>query len=104
MEDILKVFNINSFLFTKETSKAIEFRHIHNKEVIYLLRNKEISIVLNPDTIKETLIDTSQKKYHSTALSKFPKELHTGKEPIHFGYLFKFENSEELNTFLRELN
>jgi hypothetical protein len=106
MEKVLKAFNLNKFIFTKETSKAVEFEHIISKDVVYLLPNAEMTIVLNPELVEENneLEEKSSGLRHSTALMAFPKRMHTGKDLIHYGYGFKFQSVEELNTFLAGLN
>lgn len=106
MGNIQNTFGLNQFKTMKETSKAVEFKHIVNDEVIYLLPNKEITIVLNPKTVEEntSLEKKSTGLTHSTALSAFPKRAHTGNGPICYGYAFKFQSDVELDVFLRELN
>lgn len=37
-------------------------------------------------------------------ISQFPKELHTGVMPIHYGYSFKFSDENELDSFLESFN
>ncbi|MDQ0970342.1 hypothetical protein QFZ31_000220 [Neobacillus niacini] len=53
MGNIQNTFGLNNFKTMKETSKAVEFKNIVNNEVIYLLPNKEITIVLNPKRLKQ---------------------------------------------------
>ncbi|RBP90745.1 hypothetical protein DFO70_109252 [Cytobacillus firmus] len=45
MGNIHNTFGINKFKTMKETPKAVEFKNIVNNEVIYLLPNKEITII-----------------------------------------------------------
>ncbi|MEH7348239.1 hypothetical protein [Gottfriedia acidiceleris] len=106
MDHLLKTFNLNNFIFTKETTKAMEFENIQSKDVIYLLPYAEITIALNPEIV-EGNVDLENKSHgytHSTALNRFPKRKHTGKDLIHYGYSFKFQSKEELSSFLYELN
>ena len=106
MGNIQNTFGLNNFKTMKETSKAVEFKNIVNDEIIYLLPNKEITIVLNPETVKENkeLEEKSTGLNHSTAFRKFPKKDHTGNGPICYGYAYKFKSYDELDVFLRELN
>lgn len=104
MAILYRVFKRNNFNFKKATSKATEFKSIKNGEVLYLLTNKEISIVLDPNTVENNLNFKSNGKYHSTALKQFPKKLNKGQTPINYGYSFKFKTEEELDAFLRSLN
>ncbi|WP_282140399.1 hypothetical protein [Cytobacillus oceanisediminis] len=106
MGNIHNTFGLNKFKTMKETPKAIEFKNIVNNEVIYLLPNKEITIVLNPKTVegKNELKEKSTGLRHSTALREFPKREHTGNEPICYGYAYKFTSDDELDVFLGELN
>ncbi|MCT8139200.1 DUF4145 domain-containing protein [Anaerobacillus sp. CMMVII] len=97
---LYKTFYKNNFILTNETTKAAEFEHGSNKEVVYLLPNKKISIVLNPETIAEDL-KTSERVSHSTALRRFPKQIRNGKTPISYGYSFKFKTKIELDQFLQ---
>ena len=52
MGNTQNTFGLNNFKTMKETSKAVEFKNIVNDEVIYLLPNKELTIVLNPKTVE----------------------------------------------------
>ncbi|MCS0822662.1 hypothetical protein NX029_01680 [Cytobacillus firmus] len=105
MGNIHNTFGLNKFKTMKETSKAVEFRNIVNGEVIYLLPNKEITIVLNPKKVEgnKELEEKSTGLSHSTALREFPKREHTGNGPICYGYAYKFLSVEELDVFLDEL-
>ena len=106
MGNVQNTFGLNNFKTMKETSKAVEFKHIVNDEVIYLLPNKEITIVLNPKTVEEnkSLEEKSTGLNHNTAFLAFPKREHTGSGSICYGYAFKFQSDDELGVFLRELN
>lgn len=105
MKKLIGIFTNNNFIQTKETSKALEFENIETNEVIYLIPTKtEISIILNPSIVERKAILKSDKKFHSTALNKFPKEIHTGSSPIYYGYSFKFKKEEELDSFLDSFN
>ncbi|WP_226619098.1 hypothetical protein [Cytobacillus firmus] len=106
MGNIHNTFGLNKFKTMKETSKGVEFKHVGNGEVIYLLPNKEITIVLNPETVEgnKKLEEKSTGMRHSTVLREFPKREHTGNEPISYGYAYKFLYEDELDAFLDELN
>ncbi|PMC35977.1 hypothetical protein CJ195_17135 [Bacillus sp. UMB0899] len=99
ISNLIDVFNKNHFTKKNETKKAIEFENNRTKELIYLLPNKEISIVLNPTTIRDSL-KTEDKIRFSTALRKFPKKLNKGKTALSYGYMYKFKSESELDTFL----
>ena len=102
-EDIHRIFTENGFVLTNKTKKAAEFEHTINKEIIYLLPNKLLTIVLHPDTAKKNF-EISDEPSHSTALRRFPKGIKNGKTPTNFGYAFKFRKEEELNDFLSKLS
>lgn len=106
MGNIQNTFGLNQFKTMKETSKAVEFKNVANDEVIYLLPNKEITIVLDPRTVEKNkeLEEKSTGFNHNTAFIKFPKREHTGNGTIHYGYAYKFQSNDELDVFLRELN
>ncbi|MGG7078995.1 hypothetical protein [Clostridium sardiniense] len=104
LSDKLKyIFELNGFRSIKETDKGIKFENKKNKEIIYLIPNKRISIVLNPDTISEELKLKSEGLFHSTVLREFPKRLNNGQTAITYGYSFKFDTEGKLNTFLNKL-
>ncbi|MES9765552.1 hypothetical protein, partial [Priestia megaterium] len=86
-----------------ETTKGVEYRHQETEDIVYLLPTKEINLVVNPLSFN---VDLSQSdgKVHSTALKHFPKRLNGGKQPISFGYSFKFPTAEALSDFLYTLN
>ncbi|MEH7126220.1 hypothetical protein V7127_23705 [Bacillus sp. JJ1773] len=105
MEMLYPIFSRNNFNLRKETTKAAEFTNDETKEIIYLVpTKKEISIILNPEIVDKKAILRADKKFHSTALTQFPKEMHTGAAPIHYGYSFKFANESELDSFLYSFN
>jgi hypothetical protein len=106
MENLIKTITKNNFKVTKETVKAIEFENLQNNEVVYLVTNKEITIVLNPKIVvgNEDLEEKSFGKLHNTAFKQFPKRKNKGKNPITYGYSFKFQSDAELSVFLSELN
>ena len=97
-------FTNNNFSLITETSKAVEYENKNSKEVVYLLPNLELSIVLNPTIVERNSIFNSEKKYHSSALKKFPTRINNGEKPIHYGYSFKFKTEGELDEFLNNLN
>ncbi|QIZ08462.1 DUF4145 domain-containing protein [Priestia megaterium] len=104
-ENIVRIFEKNNFDITNETPKAIEFEHAISKEIVYLLANKETSVVLHPTTVqKDDFLKSNGKDRSSTALRKFPKEQNKGKSPINHGFLFKFSTASELDTFFNRFN
>ena len=106
MGNIQNTFGLNNFKTIKETTKSVEFKNTLSDEVVYLLPNKEITIVLNPKTVEGTK-EIEKKSYglnHNTSFSQFPKKNNAGKESICYGYAFKFKSNDELSTFLHELN
>lgn len=105
MDNIEKVEYIlkkNGFNNTKETTKSIRFESKRNSQIIYLIKNKIISIALNPYSISDKLKQMSKGKFHSTDLRDFPKRLNNGQSEITYGYSFKFETEGELDTFLNK--
>ena len=102
-EDIHKMFTKNHFILTNKTKKAAEYEHTTNKEVVYLLPNKLVTIVLHPETAKKNF-EIPDEPSHSTALRRFPKAIKNGKTPTNFGYPFKFKKEDELNEFLGKLS
>jgi hypothetical protein len=103
MEDLKKIFTDNYYKITKETVKSIEFEHVNSGKIVYLLPNKEITVVFGPKVVEsdQQLLDRSFGLNHNTSFNQFPKKQHTGKELIHYGYSFKFQSKEEVASFLR---
>lgn len=104
MEELMSrlehVFYLNYFKLVNKTTKGTEFKGERNGEIVYLIPNKTISIVLDPNTISEELRLKSDGIYHSTVLKRFPKRLNNGESEITYGYSFKFDTERELNDFL----
>ncbi|MBM7662694.1 hypothetical protein JOC85_003504 [Bacillus mesophilus] len=98
-----RIFTKSNFMLTNESLKAAEFEHKLTGEVIYLLRNKELSIMLNPNSIADSF-KSEERERHSTALRRFPKKINKGQTPTSYGYLYKFQNEEELLDFLKALS
>ncbi|MGL4363205.1 MAG: hypothetical protein ACRCSG_08090 [Cellulosilyticaceae bacterium] len=100
MKNIYEILENNNFEFSKEISKYIRFENIRKGEILYVVPNKQISIVLNPETIKpETIIDFTYTIYHNTSLTLFPTKVHREDRPIHYGYQYKFETEKMLEYF-----
>jgi hypothetical protein len=105
MNKLHNLFIENNFKLTNETPKATEYENIESKENVYLLPNKELTLVVNPKVVEGNveLEEKAEKKYHSTALRYFPKRRHNGETDISYGYSFKFQSEEELSNFLVKL-
>lgn len=103
MYNLQHIFETHNFKLTNETTKGLEYKHQETEDIVYLLATKEINLVVSPLSFN---IDLSQSdgKVHSTALKQFPKRLNGGKQPISFGYSFKFPTAEALSDFLHTLN
>ncbi|MED4113676.1 hypothetical protein [Priestia megaterium] len=103
MHNLQYIFKTHNFELTNETTKGFEYRHQETEDIVYLLPTKEINLVVSPLSFN---VDLSQSdgKVHSTALKYFPKRLNGGKQPISFGYSFKFPTAEALSDFLYTLN
>lgn len=80
-----------------ETTKSMEFEKRSTGEVIYLLMNKEITIVRDPDRVEER---AEWLPVHNTSLRRFPKKTNQGETPISYGYPVTFSSAEELSTYL----
>ncbi|NGY90081.1 hypothetical protein F3K44_05915 [Bacillus megaterium] len=103
MHNLQHIFETHNFTLTNETTKGLEYKHQETEDIVYLMPSKEINLVMSPLSFD---IDLSQSdgKIHSTALRRFPKRLNAGKQPISFGYSFKFQTEKELSEFLHTLN
>jgi hypothetical protein len=93
----------NGYIITKESKKSVEVEGGSTGEVFYLLPNKEITIVLNPNKVEENeqLMECSFSLNHNTSYMKFPKRHNTGADLIHYGYSFKFQSEDEAVMFLK---
>jgi len=102
MHNLRHIFELHNFELTNETTKGLEYRHQETGDIVYLLPTKEINVAVSPLSFN---VDLSQSdgKIHSTALKHFPKRLNGGKQPISFGYSFKFPTEEALSDFLHTL-
>ncbi|MGG0386972.1 hypothetical protein ABEZ76_03265 [Priestia megaterium] len=103
MQNLHHIFEIHNFELTNETTKGLEYKHQETEDIVYLLPTKEINLAVSPLSFD---VDLSQSdgKIHSTALKHFPKRLNGGKQPISFGYSFKFSTEEALSDFLHTFN
>ncbi|MBU3570725.1 hypothetical protein IUK39_11145 [Priestia aryabhattai] len=103
MHNLQHIFETHNFTLTNETTKGLEYKHQETGDIVYLLPTKEINIIVSPLSF-EVDLSQSNGKVHSTALKHFPKRLNGGKQPISFGYSFKFPTAEALSDFLHTLN
>ncbi|PFA99219.1 hypothetical protein CN383_16345 [Priestia megaterium] len=103
MHNLQHIFETHNFTLTNETTKGLEYKHQETEDIVYLMPTKEINLVVSPLSFD---VDLSQSdgRVHSTALKHFPKRLNGGKQPISFGYSFKFSTAETLSDFLHTLN
>ncbi|PGZ94156.1 hypothetical protein COE51_22945 [Bacillus pseudomycoides] len=104
IEKLYKVFLKNNFHLINKTTKAAEFENVNSKEIVYLLPNKDITIVMDPNTVENHSSFKSENDYHSTALKKFPKKIKNGKTRTNYGYAFKFKTEDELDLFLNRVD
>ncbi|TWD98677.1 uncharacterized protein DUF4145 [Neobacillus bataviensis] len=82
-EHLLGIFYKNNFAVTYETAKSIELQHTVINEVVYLLDNRETSIVLHPETFeRDDNLKSKGKVRSSTALKQFPKHKNNGQSLI----------------------
>ncbi|GHH99186.1 DUF4145 domain-containing protein [Neobacillus kokaensis] len=103
-ESFCRVFDENNYFISYETRKAVEFKHKLSYEMVYMLDNKETSIVLNPVFVeKHEELKSTGKLRSSTALRQFPKEKNKGDNPISYGYMYVFKTESELDSFLKSL-
>ncbi|MCA1055724.1 DUF4145 domain-containing protein [Rossellomorea aquimaris] len=98
-DDVYSAFNDADFVVVNKTKKAAEFEHKLNKQIVYLLPNKQTTVVVHPETAASHF-DLPEKPSYSTALRRFPKSGDNRKTPISYGYSFKFDDTEGLRQFL----
>lgn len=89
---------------TKEGVHATEFSLVDDPNVVvYLLPNKTISVVINPQTDARAYNGLNYSIYHNSNMTKFPVEKNNGKQPIHFGLKIEFEESGNLLALLTSI-
>ncbi|RKQ34717.1 hypothetical protein [Oceanobacillus halophilus] len=105
MDRIISIFEKNHFELTKKTAKALEFQNKKLEQVIYFMTERTVlTIALNPNIVENKAILKEDGILHSTALTLFPKKMHTGETPIPYGCTFKFDSEEALDSFLDSFN
>lgn len=75
MREYRQAFFKQDFVMSYETTKSMEFEKRGTGEVIYLLMNKEITIVRDPDRVEDT---ENWKPVHNTSLRRFRKKNEPG--------------------------
>lgn len=109
LDQVKKVFVDNGFSQTNETKKALEYHSTTNEEYIYVKQEYpitcELRIVLHPKfaVVHGALSGEAAKHqmwHHSSSLRKFPKRLHEGKDPIHYGIAIELSSTRDLEAFL----
>ncbi|WP_171910754.1 DUF4145 domain-containing protein [Rossellomorea aquimaris] len=101
-DEIYNVFTSAGFVLSNKTKKAAEFEHKENEEIVYLLPNKQTTVVIHPDTAAAHF-EIPEKPNYSTALRRFPKESEDRKTPISYGFSYKFDHSSDLRDFLMKV-
>lgn len=99
MREYRQAFFKQDFVMSYETTKSMEFEQRGTGEVIYLLMNKEITIVRDPDRVEDT---ENWKPVHNTSLRRFRKKTNQGQTPASYGYPVTFNSAEELSTYLQK--
>ncbi len=111
-EQIAQAFIQAGFRCVSQT-KSKELWKIQESESIYINLKAKLgvsAIILSPEwfTRQEELqsipgIVPNNKPYHSSNLKKFPKRLHTGKNPINYGMSITVENERGLQSLVKLL-
>ncbi|MBN8233901.1 hypothetical protein JF544_01530 [Halobacillus kuroshimensis] len=99
MRECRQAFFKQDFVMSYETTKSMEFEKRGTGEVIYLLMNKAITIVRDPDWVEDT---ADWQPVHNTSLRRFRKKTNQGQTPISYGYPVTFNSAEELSTYLEK--
>ncbi|RWZ55336.1 hypothetical protein EQV77_11885 [Halobacillus fulvus] len=106
MNQVIEEIEQVHYKMTNESTKSVEFEHRTNGEVVYLLPNQELTIVLDPVSVRRDsrLKERSTGINHNTSLRTFPKRKNQGVSKIHYGYAFKFQSKEEMAAFLLDID
>lgn len=52
MDNLRRMLREHHYKMTKESSKSTEFQNTRTREIIYLLPNKELTLVLSPRVVE----------------------------------------------------
>jgi putative restriction endonuclease len=109
-EEVAKVLESRGLRKDHATQKKLRFRHYLVEDYIYVNKTagKANSVlVIHPlyTTFRNHLLAIEGVRnddpwYHSSNMTKFPKEQHKGENPTPFGIPFGFDSTIALNQFL----
>jgi hypothetical protein len=109
---VKQVFENNGFTQTNQTQALVEFESDTNDEVIYFVREDDLServqVVIHPELdygpfrdLPGVTIEHPVKYRYSTNQRRYPKVLHKGKNPIPYGVPVFFNSIASLKGFLQ---
>lgn len=104
MDNLRRLLREHHYKMTKESSKSTEFQNTRTREIIYLLPNKELTLVLSPRVVEgNESLKSKSKIVHNTSFRHYPKKKNKGETEISYGYSFRFESEEQLALFISKL-
>ena len=112
LEDVIANFENASFVNTKVTKHATEFRSRVNGRFIYVdcdsLWNNRIHLVIDEGLITDRswipMGVNLGDRYHNSNMRQFDTRLHRGKNPIHYGVSIVASSFTSMSDFLKAFN
>ena len=109
-DEVEKIIEANHFARTRATKKVVEYRSERSGKVFYFRKDIGlpiyVRIVTHPNQDVSTLlaldgvVQNPQKEFqHGSNMMAFPKEVHEGKEEIHFGRALNIDSLAALTAF-----
>ena len=104
------IFEKNNFRLTNSTKHSLEYEYENGIDYIYLANRKTtITIVVNPITVENNLElynrkERGERPLYGSSFRKFIKKLNKGMNENHYGYAYKLNTSNELDSFLNFLS
>ena len=109
-EEVAKVLESRGFRRDHATQKTLRYRHHLVEDYLYVNRtagDANSVLVIHPlykpfrnQFLAIEGIRNDDPWYHSSNMTKYPKEQHNGENPVPFGIPFGFDSTIALNQFL----
>ncbi|CAI8805087.1 DUF2088 domain-containing protein [Pseudomonas sp. IT-194MI4] len=110
-EKVIKRIAQSGYVLVRESKYLAEF--CAACQTVYLLKAKtsknNISLMVHPKLLRDDLVNlladstVSTDHRHHSSMSKFPSKLHTGKQPITYGWLLSVPGHAEVGALMNRL-
>lgn len=94
-------FEKYGFSKIKDKAHAVEFQR--DDLIVYYVPLPYLNVVVHPSTDMTIFGGKTFNEHNNSNMTKFPKHMKTGKNPIPYGYMFKCENIEDVERILAVL-